>query len=234
MLGCLNRRSSALLLASVALTFGCSGPTDLPPDQLEPARLAISANVSATTIKTMVVTVSGPGITIPLVFNLPIDDQGIATGSIAIPAGSSRKVDLDAFDARGIKTHHGDKTIDDVKPGPNPPLSIVLLPLAGDQPVTASLGTFTVTVTPNPGTVVVGQANAVPFTAVVRDQLNVVVTVLTGELRWATTNPAFFTVVPHATDNNQGVVTGVMVGIGEVVATYNGFAGLAAVTVVTP
>jgi hypothetical protein len=231
MLGRLNRRASALLLASGALTFGCSGPTDLPPVQLEPARLAISANVSATTIQTMVVTVTGPGITIPLVFNLPINDQGIATGSIAIPTGSSRKIELDAFDVRGIKTHHGERTIDEVKPGPNLPLSIVLLPLAGDQPVTASLGTYTVTVTPNPGTVLVGQANAVTFTAVVRDKDNAVVAIGPGELRWATTNPAFFSVASHATDNNQGVVTGIMAGSGEVVATYNGFAGLAAVTV---
>jgi hypothetical protein len=230
MLGCLNRRASALLLASGALTFGCSGPTDLPPVRLEPARLAISANVSATTIQTMVVTVTGPGITIPLVFNLPIDAQGIATGSIAIPTGSSRKIDLDAFDARGFKTHHGERTIDEVKPGLNPGISIVLLPLAGDQEVTGTLGTYTLTVTPNPQTVVIGQSNAVTFTAVVRDGAGVV-TVLPGELRWATTNPAFFTVIRHATDNNQGVVTGVMVGNGDVVATYKGFAGLAAVTV---
>jgi hypothetical protein len=181
----------------------------------------------------MVLTVSGPGIGIPLVFNLPIDDQGIATGSITIPAGSSRKIDLDAFDARAFKTHHGERTIDEVKPGPNPPLSIVLLPLAGDQPVTAALGTYTVTVTPNPGTVRVGQANAMTFTALVIDA-NGPVPVLTGELRWATTNPAFFSVVSHATNTTEGVVTGVMVGSGYVVATYKGFAGLAAVTVVTP
>jgi hypothetical protein len=226
MVGCVDRRSSGLLLASAALTFiGCANPAEVPPDRPEPARLAISANVSATTIATMVVKVSGPGITIPLVFNLTISD-GTASGSITVPAGSSRKLDLDAFDAKGINTHHGEKTINEVKPGSNPSITIVLLPMAGDQPVTASLGSFTVTVSPNPASVGVGLT--LQFTAVVKDKDNNVVTPGPGELRWATTQPALFSVTA------TGIVTGILAGTGEVVATYNGVAGLAAVTVAAP
>jgi hypothetical protein len=232
MFGRVSRRSSSLILASVALTvISCSGPTDLPPDELEPARLAISANVSATTITTMVVTVTGPGIAVPLVFNLPIDAQGVASGSIGIPAGANRRIDLDAFDVTGIKTHHGERVIGEIRPGDNPGVAIVLLPLAGNQPVTASLGTFTVTVTPNPMVVTIGATNAMTLTAVVRDKDNVIVPVAAGDLRWASTNPALFSAARHSTDADKGVVTGIRAGSGEVIATFNGFAGAAVVTV---
>jgi hypothetical protein len=232
MFGRVSRRSSGLILTSVALTFtSCSRPTDLPPDQVA-ARLAISANVSATTITTIVVTVTGPGISVPLVFNLTIDAEGVASGSIAIPSGANRKIELDAFDVTGTKTHHGERVIDEVRPGDNPGISIVLLPLAGNQPVTASLGTFTVTVTPDPATVTIGVANAVTFTAVVRDKDNAIVPLAAGDLKWATTNPAVFSAVSHPTDADKGVVTGVRAGSGQVAATYNGFAGLVAVTVI--
>src|SRR5687767_15385263 len=108
MFGCASRRSSGLLLAVAILgSISCAAATDVPPENREPAQLAVSANVSATTIATMVVTVTGPGITQPLVFNLTISG-GTATGSVTLPAGSNRKLELDAFDDKGIKTHHGE------------------------------------------------------------------------------------------------------------------------------
>jgi hypothetical protein len=231
MVGRSTVRASGLALTSVALILiNCSEPPTLPPAPL--SRLAISANVSATTVTTMVVTVTGPGIGVPLVFNLAIDAQGVASGSIAIPAGANRKIELDAFDVTGIKTHHGERIIAEIRPGNNAGVSIVLLPLAGNQPVTATLGAVTVTVMPSPMTVTIGVANAVTVTAVVRDKDNAIVPVTPGELKWASTSPASFSAASHSTDADKGVVTGIRAGIGEVVATYNGFAGVAAVTVV--
>ena len=223
MFGCASRRSSGLLLAGAILgSIGCATATDVPPENREPAQLAVSANVSATTIATMVVTVTGPGIAPPLVFNLTISG-GTATGSVTLPAGSNRKLELDAFDDKGIRTHHGETTITEVKSGSNPAITIVLLPLTGQQTVTASLGSVTITVTPNPGTVQVGQQ--VTFTAVIKDSNNNTVTPGPSELAWATTKPALFSV------SQAGVVTGILAGSGDVVATYNGFAGLATVNV---
>jgi hypothetical protein len=229
--GCVPRRSASLILAVAILgSIGCGTVTDIPPVNGESARLAVSANVSSTTIATMVVTVTGPGITPPLVFNLTISG-GTATGSITLPAGSNRKLELDAFDDKGIKTHHGETTIAEVKAGANPGITIVLLPLTGQQTVTASLGSVTISITPNPGNVTVGGQTT--FTVTLTDSNNNPIVPSASELSCATSKPALFSV--GATNVVGGVVTcvasGILVGSGEIVATYNGFAGIATVNV---
>jgi hypothetical protein len=98
MFGRVPRRLSASILATIALTLvACERPTDPSTIDPEPGLLAVHANVSATTIATMVVTVTGPGIPNALVFNLQINN-GTATGTIVVPAGSNRTIEIDAFD----------------------------------------------------------------------------------------------------------------------------------------
>jgi hypothetical protein len=224
MLGSASRRTSGVLLATIALTLvACERPI-VPPIDPEPGRLAVSANVAATNIQAMVIKVTAPDIPVqnPLVFNMVIND-GLATGSVAIPAGSSRRLELEAFDGNQIKTHRGEKTID-VKPGSNnPKLEVVLLPIAGDQPVTAQFGNYAVAVTLFASTVTVG--GTVQASVVVTDNKGTVITEDESQVQWATTHPGFFSVSP------TGVVKGLVLGSGDVVATFNGYAGLAKVTV---
>jgi hypothetical protein len=228
MFGCAPRRSSGLLLATVALALvACERPTVPPSIDAEPGRLAVHANLSATTIATIVVKVTAPDIPTPLVFNMQIA-SGVASGSIVIAAGSGRKIELDAFDANQIQTHHGERSNVTVVPGVNPAMTIVLVPTTGDQPVTAQLGTFIVTVSPASATLTLGGTSTVQLVVTIRDNATPTPNTITpgpGDVTWATTHPAFFTV------DGNGLVTGVKAGIGSVVATYNGFAGTSTITV---
>jgi hypothetical protein len=234
MLGSASRRTSGVLLATIALTLvACERPTVIPPDP-EPARLAVSANVAATAIATMVVKVTATDIANPLVFNMAINN-GMATGTLAVPAGSARRLELDAYDANQIKTHRGEKTID-VKPGNNnPALAVVLLPIAGDQPVTAQFGNFIVTVSPPTHTLIVGGSQ--PFTVKITDNATPVANEITpamGEVKWATTLPAGLEITVSPTDPRVASVKALLPGagkVGDLVATYNGVAGTATVTV---
>src|SRR5437763_16321482 len=62
------------------------------------ATLVLVADVSSTTAATVVVDVTAPDIPTALVFNIPVVHR-MATGTIVVPAGSSRTVTLRAFDA---------------------------------------------------------------------------------------------------------------------------------------
>jgi uncharacterized protein YjdB len=226
MLGCIPRFSPGKLLATAAVTLAaCTRATDAPVDT-EPARLAVQANVAATTIATMVIKVTAPDIPTPLVFNMKIA-SGSATGSLQMPAGSDRKLELDAFDANQIQTHHGEKTVS-VKPGSNnPAVSITLLPIAGEQPVTAQLGNYAVSVSPTSATLILSGAVTAQLTATVTDDATPpnTITPAPAELKWATTHPAFFDV------DANGLVTALKAGSGSVVVTYKGYAATAAITV---
>jgi hypothetical protein len=214
-------------MAAFALS-GCGRPTDPPPSGLEPARLTVSANVASTSIATMVITVSGPGIGPSLVFNMEITPGVVAHGAIQVPAGSDRKLEIDAYDANQVKTHHGEKTISVVKPGGgNNPITIVLLPIAGDQPVTAEFGIYVVTVNPASFSLTVGGLT-VTVIATVKDDKGNVIAHDPAKLQWATTDPSVFSVT------SGGVVTGLKAGSGSVVAAYEGYAGTASVTVAPP
>jgi hypothetical protein len=227
------RRSSAVVLTSLALTLVACEQVTNPPSQLEPAQLAIHANISATTIATMVVRVTGADIEVPLVFNLAIDrTTGTASGAISIPAGSNRRIDLDAFDINQIKTHSGSKSGITVVSGTNQPLSIVLAPLTGSQAVEALLGTFILSVTPaNPPPL--GVNGSIELTLKILDNAvptpNEITNPAPNTVAWATTTPAFFKV--ESTGPLTARVTGLKAGSGEVVVTYNGFAKTVSITV---
>ena len=180
--------------------------------------LVIRADVSGTAVATVVVNVAAPDIPTPLVFNLPVTD-GVAAGTITLPAGSHRTITIRAFDAGGIQTHAGSVTLD-VAPGSNETISAVLTPLTDDVSITVTLGRYVVTVTPSPDTLAIGRT--VQLTASITEWNG---NPTTGTVRWGTNDPAVARV------DGSGLATAVGAGTAAIVATFRGAAGAAAVTV---
>jgi hypothetical protein len=217
-----SRRSSITRLTTAALVLlaACGGSTE-PPKQ-EMAQLGVSANVAGTAVATMVVRVSATDINPPLLFNIEIVN-GQAAGSIAIPAGSNRRLQLEAFDANSVKTHEGETMVATVRPGTaNDPVTITLNPIPGHQPITVTFGRVTVTLS---GVTTVAVGRTTQLTATVRDAEGRTLTLPAGDIRWATDNPGVATV------DGTGLVTGVARGTATVMATYRGAGGEATITV---
>lgn len=182
------------------------------------ATLFLSADVSGTSVATVVVDVTAPDIPTALVFNLPVAN-GTAAGAIVVPAGSQRTIAMRAYDAGGVKTHSGSVVLN-VQPGANPTITLVMQPLTGDIPITVTLGSVSITVTPPTLTLAVGAT--APLAASITDWNG---SPIVGSVRWATNNPGIAAV------DETGVVTAVGVGSTQVVATFQGAGGQAAVSV---
>ncbi|CAA9363352.1 MAG: hypothetical protein AVDCRST_MAG68-4648 [uncultured Gemmatimonadetes bacterium] len=207
-----------LALASSSCADSPAGPGATRGDE---ARVRVSVAVAGTPVAALTAEVTAADLASRLLFNLPIEN-GVATGSLAIPAGSDRTVTLRAFDAAGIETHRGSKVLS-VTGGTNATVSISLLPLTGEQPLSASFGTVTIVMTPQ--TMVLQQGTSSQFTAVVLDAEG---QGMAEPVRWATLNPAVAMV------DSLGVVSAVDGGAGarvEIVATARGASGSGWVTV---
>jgi Big-like domain-containing protein len=211
-----SRHISFLLVGAVlAATSGCRN--DVGPDAEEEAQLRVTASVAGIPVDRIVATVAAADIPTSLVFNLPITD-GTATGTLRIPPGDARSVTLQAFDPSGAISHEGSATID-VRAGPNPPVTIIMLPRSGDVPITATIGSVSVVLSPGSATLEVGESRQ--FHAEVRGADNLPVD---ADVEWAVTNPAFATV------DQSGTVTALAEGSLTLVATYAGVAGTASLT----
>jgi hypothetical protein len=213
-----RRRILPLLAAAVvAAAGGCRNDLGPTPDQVQ-AQLRVTAYVVGTPVDRIVARVAADDIPTALVFNLPIAG-GIATGTLRIPPGAARTLTLQAFEPSGSISHEGSATID-VRSGSNPPVTIVMLPHAGDVPITATIGSVSVIVSPAPATLEVGGTRQ--FRAEIRgpDDLPV-----DGDVEWAVTNPALALV------DRNGSVTALAEGSLTLVATYAGVAGTASLTV---
>jgi hypothetical protein len=215
-----RRCIAPVALGLVALLAGACeryGPTDVAAA----VPLRITAVVVGVPISTLVVVVTAQDIAPPLVFNLTVVD-GVAAGTIKIPPGPARTITVTAVDVEGSVTHEGSTTMD-VRPGQNSPVQIRLAPRSGHVPITVTFGDYGVVVTPPAATI----DGAVTATL----QLAVTVTDADGrqiaapDAGWATTNPAVAKVTP------SGLVTGLTDGTVTIVATFEGVAGLSAVTV---
>jgi len=196
-----------------------------PDGRAEQAILLVRADVSGTLVATVVVQLTAPDIPTPLMFNIPVAN-GIAAGTITVPAGSNRTITLRAYDAGGVQTHSGAVTVT-IQPGTNPTISVVLTPLTGDLLITVTLGSFSVTVQPAAATLAPG--DTVSLRAIVVDPIGDPVS---GQVAWATLAPGVATVT--STGPQTGRVTAVGGGQTTVVATYGGVAGAAAITVALP
>jgi hypothetical protein len=215
------------LVSVMVLTACAAGDVTTPPGS--EARLVVRAELSGTAVATVVVEVTAPDITTPLVFNIPIV-AGVASGTVTIPAGSNRTVAIRAYDAGGVETHSGSITIT-VQAGSNPSISITLAPLSGGVEIHATLGSFAVVVTPPSNTLSVrgsgGLLTTVPLTATILDEQGRTVT---DTVSWATHDPGVASVSGNDAAT-PGLVAAVGVGQTEILATYHGAVGSAAITV---
>ena len=222
----LSFRDRALLplaiVSSIVCWGACSPDVLKPADDTREATFFVVADVSATLIATVVVEVTAPDITTPLVFNIPIVGT-TASGTITVPVGLQRTIAMRAFDVTGIETHSGSVTID-VVAGSNSIVTLTLVPVTGDVEIIVTLGTVTVTVVPATHTLVVGAT--VDLTATI-----------TGgpagaQVTWATLDPAVATVVVFGVPaDNIGQVTAEGSGTTNIIATFGGAGGSATVTV---
>lgn len=213
-------------LTCLLMLAACSGGDSTRPRE-EPATLVVTANLAPTSAVMVVVEVSGPGIPQPLVANFNVDQvNGVASGTITIPAGANRTITVRAYDGGGVKTHEGSVTGVNVTAGPNQPLTLVLTPLTAEVPITATIGTVTVTVT-----CPACPAPSAPTVAVSGPPITLIATITptptSPTVTWATLNPGVATV----TSATSAVVTGVAAGSTSIVATFQGVAGAVIVTV---
>ena len=214
------RRSRGCTLLVSLLLAACGSPdaTGPSPDGSS-AEVRVSANVSNTTISTIVVTISAADLAISPVFNLTVSN-GVASGTLRMPPGSARTFTVTAFDAAGAVTHDG-QAVRDVARGQNPALAIALTPRSGQVPVTISFGDFSVVVDP-PSLGIDVAAQLLQLTATVTDAGGQVIS--NPAVEWATTNPALAQV------DASGMVTLLLPGEVDIVATYNGIAGISHLT----
>jgi hypothetical protein len=214
----IRRDSTFAALAFLLVLASCSNATTASGGQ---AHLSITADVSGTSVATVVVEVTAPDIVTPFVFNLTIVN-GVASGTITLPAGSNRSIVIRAFDAGGVQTHTGSVTVD-VQSGVNPTVSLVLTPLTGDIPIHATLGSVSVSVGPTSSVLSLGGVlKTVQLTATLLDAQG---QPTSGPVSWATHDPGIAVV------DATGLVTAAGVGQTNIVATFQGAVGSAAITV---
>lgn len=214
----IRRDSTFAALAFLLVLASCSNATTASGGQ---AHLSITADVSGTSVATVVVEVTAPDIVTPFVFNLTIVN-GVASGTITLPAGSNRSIVIRAFDAGGVQTHTGSVTVD-VQSGVNPTVSLVLTPLTGDIPIHATLGSVAVSVGPTSSVLSLGGVlKTVQLTATLLDAQG---QPTSGPVSWATHDPGIAVV------DATGLVTAAGVGQTNIVATFQGAVGSAAITV---
>ena len=209
-------RRAFAILASALLFSGCADRTSGPADS--PAQLVISADVVGTSVSTLVVEVTGPGIGVPILQNLPVTD-GRASGTIKMPPGESRLITVRAYESGGQVTHQGSSVVD-VRPGMNPAVTIPMTSNAGHLPITVQLGSVSISITPATGTV--------PLNGTLR--LSATIRAPNGEEidatpEWATSDPS------RATVDQNGLVTGIREGSVTIAATFEGIAAVSALTV---
>lgn len=201
-----------------ALIGGCADSATGPNDATN-AHMVVSAAVAGTPIATLVVEVTGPGITQALAFNITAVN-GFASGTIRVPPGVNRNIRVRAFDTNGDITHEGNKLIELVRPGANPDVSIPMIPQPGQIAITVQIGNIAIAL--NQTNVTLGGGRVVLLTATVTAANG---DVLSVPVNWATTNPSVASVA------TTGHVVGLWEGSAQVVATFAGVAAAANVTV---
>lgn len=135
------RKFSVTLAGVIALAAGCA---DAPTSVSNEGRVEMRFLTPAT-VRTVVVTVAGPGITPALVRNIPIGTDSTARDTLTLPAGSSRAFRVQAFDSLAVETHRAD-TVLTVQAGANTLLALRLVPLSSQLGITITFGGFTLTI----------------------------------------------------------------------------------------
>ncbi|HKW11136.1 MAG TPA: PQQ-dependent sugar dehydrogenase [Gemmatimonadaceae bacterium] len=213
-------RFAFAFVCSLVLLAGCEkSPTGTTS---RPVTLHLSASGLVTTVNLVVVKVTAPDISVPLVFNFPVT-SGSISGSIDVPAGSNRTITASAYDAGNTETHRGVVTMN-LPAGTQPVLTLQLLPLTSTQPITITITTVVITLSQTSLTITVGLADPSPLTATIKDASGNPVAGAT--VKWATTDPGVATV-----DATTGQVHATGAGTAQIVATFAGVAAACNVTV---
>lgn len=213
----------ALTGAAAVLTAACESPSAPHHTGVADVPVRITAVTVGTPISILVVEVSAADLPATLVYNLAVAN-GVASGTIKMPPGVARTIHVTAFDGQGNMTHEG-STMVDVRPGQNPPVQIKLTPKSGQVPISVTFGNFGVVVTPPQAALDLAGNPTVQLAVTVTDVNGQVIP--SPQVGWATSQPAVATV------SASGLVTGLIDGSATIVATYEGVAGLSAITVST-
>lgn len=179
----------------------------------------VSAEVANAVVAGVAVEVTGPGIDNTIVANLPIN-EGMASGSVVVLAGSDRAFTLRAYDAQGLETHRGGDTLDIAADG-TAVVDVAITPLVGDVEIDGRVGEYTITVTSPSPTIAVGQTVQLEATVVDSDGS----TVPDAEVVWGSSNPAVARVA------SDGSAEALVVGVTTIGASYKGFSGTSSITV---
>lgn len=150
----MNLSMALPLLAGLVTTLvsGCAS---------EPAGLASSATVrvsflAPSTVRTLVLEVSGPGIDPAVILNIPVSPDSTASESIVVSAGSARRFVVTALDTTGVPSHRADTTLS-LMTGTQPELVLRLRPLSTQLGITVTFGNSgTLAVIESPGNGVAG------------------------------------------------------------------------------
>jgi hypothetical protein len=109
----MNRRTTLALTCALAATAlaGCAEGRSVGPR----AQAVVSvAALAPDVVRLLTLEVTGPGIPEPLLANFPVDTTvtpARASGSLSVPAGSNRRLLLEARDVGGTVTHRADTTL---------------------------------------------------------------------------------------------------------------------------
>ena len=210
---------AAVLATAVAAGLACTSSTDSVAPQgnsVLPFHATLPSNVL---IPVIVLTVTGAGITTPIVNNIPVVGSS-ATGTITVPVGNARTILAQAFDTSTAVLYSGSVTIN-VIPGTNPTVSFALGAGVGTVPITAVVGNVSVTLTPATNSVRAG--NTALLTGTVKDPLGVPIP--GAPVNYATSAP------PVAWAGLTGIVTALDTGTATISASSLGASASASVTV---
>ena len=131
----------ALVLCVVA----CAAPGD-PGRHAAPLRLVLRADLAQLGIARLSVEITGPGIDTPITTDLTITN-GVASGTVEVPAGPARVVTVHGFDAQGTETYRGAATVD-VTAGETVTANITLRSLTSSVTITVTVASVSVTIAP--------------------------------------------------------------------------------------
>jgi hypothetical protein len=215
-----HRLAGLALAGMLAVGAGCtSASSDAVTPQgnsVLPFHATLPSNVL---VPVIVITVTGAGINVPIVNNIPVSG-GSANGNISVPIGPSRTILAEAFDTNTSVLYSGSVVVN-VTAGTNPTVSFALGAGVGTVPITAVVGNVTLTLSPPTASVRAG--NSVTLTGVVRDAFGVVIP--GAPVNYATTLP------PKAWVQPSGVVTALDSGTVVISATSLGSVSNSTITV---
>lgn len=207
----------AVVLATSALALAACRELQAPSGDPPTVELPfIAAFTDFPDVSEVVVTVSGPRIDPPLVFNFSVVND-TARGDVTLPVGSDRLIVAQGFDSTGTEILRGQRSVS-VLAGSNPAVAIVMMPLTGSLPVTAVIGSVSISLVPAAASVRAGSTLA--LTADVRDATDAVIAV---PVRFAVSRP------PAAFVGDDSVL--VALDTGSVTVTATAFGRAASTTI---